>query len=152
LAASSSNSQPSCPVAESSIPSKTWESPEWFRPLEVLDGYVRGDHSRAAATLVAACETAHVDPAKVVQSFCLYYPEGRFAHGWINPVSAIVRTRAVQIAKVNGSRNGSNGHYRPSRIPNYRLNPVTNESSRGWADIAMKFDADGNPIPYIPEP
>ena len=74
--------------------------PEWFGPVEALEGYKEGSHAKAIEIIRLTCEAWDVEPASVVTEFARYWPGGRIKHGWTDPVATLVRTREVQIRKV----------------------------------------------------
>ena len=98
-------------VSEKRRPSRAsspWEPMDWFKPLMDLEGYRKGNHSRAAASIEEACKITGADVQAVVKSFAVYWPMGRLKHeNWNNPVKSLLRTIDIQISKVQeGGRNG----------------------------------------------
>lgn len=105
-------------LREQRRPKRTWEPPEWFRPLTTLEGYRRLDYSKLAAKLAGVCEAAGVAPGDVVNAFAEYWPVGRIKHGWGSPTNALERTIVVQISKVKGgSWNGARALKRRGHAP-----------------------------------
>ncbi len=76
-----------------------WKSEDWFKPLTDLEGYKVRNHSESQKVIEQTCERAEVEPAKVIESFAKYYPQGRVAHNWKDPVLSLVRTLEIQISK-----------------------------------------------------
>ena len=81
--------------------------PEWFAPLEALEGFKRRSHEKQIEKIRAICERQAVDPFTLCKSFSQYWPIGRWKHGWNDPVRALIGSIVVQIAKIKrGDANG----------------------------------------------
>lgn len=94
--------------------------PEWFEPLTKLEGYKAGRHEKARETIEKSCEYRDVDPAKVVLTFCDYWPIGKLKHrNWNAPVQSLCNTIEIQIAKVKGEpmTGGRDGNERFGNSP-----------------------------------
>ena len=108
-----------------------WDPPEWFLPLTQLEGYKRGDHSKAAQIIRQACVNSTVDKDLVVSDFCQYWPTGKLVHGnWHTPVATLLRTIDIQLSKTrNGSAQGRGSADSPSG-PDYDAPLVDNFKAR----------------------
>ena len=123
-------------------PKKSWEPPEWFRPLTELPGYKQRDHSARAATLAAACSEAGADVTEVVADFAAYYRTARITNGWSDPVAVLNgRPLTIQISQVlrkGGHRDaidGSSASYRARAQAQHDEN-VRLARANGQTDIA----------------
>jgi len=83
--------------------------PEWFTQLKVLDGYTNRNHAKSVELIRLACEAGNVDPHEVIRAFIEYWPQGKVAHGWSDPVKSLKNTRNLQVSKVKRSASGSPG-------------------------------------------
>lgn len=82
----------------------SWSAPEWFNPLAELEGYQNRNWAGTSDKIRAACEGKGVDPAKVIQAFCDYWPIGRARHNWTSPPRALLGSIEVQISKTLNGR------------------------------------------------
>ncbi len=96
---------------------RTWEAPEWFLPMTLLEGYKRRNHSKSCESIEAYCKVAEVGCAAIVSRFCQEWPWLKVEFGWSDPVRSLNKTKAVQVSKMRNDerRNGTQPRASPSR-------------------------------------
>jgi hypothetical protein len=75
----------------------SWTPPEFYKPLTLLSGYKKINHSQHAKMISNICDEAGVDAGLVVSQFASQYDILKYKYGWSDP-SAALQTRSLAIA------------------------------------------------------